>query len=59
MFYIILFKVYPEDQLSLKICENCVIKIEDVYPLFEFCLNTTKLMSMIAGNITQDTKKVP
>lgn len=48
----------PDDQLSLKICQSCYNQIEDVYPVFEFCQNTKKLMSMIVGNVTLDTIKV-
>ncbi|XP_050420955.1 zinc finger protein 431-like [Adelges cooleyi] len=47
----LLLHVSPEDQLSLKICQKCVSQIEDVYPVFEFCHNTTKLMSAIVGNL--------
>lgn len=50
----------PADQLSLKICQNCINQVEGVYPIFEYCHNTTQLMSMIAGNIPQgqDTMNV-
>lgn len=48
----------PTDQLSLKICQSCISQVEDVYPIFEFCHNTTKLMSMIVGNISRDTMNV-
>lgn len=48
----------PEDQLSLKICQSCVNQVENVYPIIEFSRNTTKLMSMIIGNITLDDLKV-
>lgn len=44
--------------LSTKICLNCCNQIEDVYPLFEFCNNTTNLMMMIIGDITKDIIKV-
>jgi len=50
--------VSPADQLSLKICQNCFNQVEDVYPLFEYCHNTTQLMSMIVGNVPQDNMKV-
>ncbi|XP_050546363.1 myoneurin-like [Daktulosphaira vitifoliae] len=46
----LLLHVSPDDELSLKICQKCVSQIEDVYPVFEFCYNTTKLMSAIIGN---------
>ncbi|KAF0773438.1 zinc finger protein 596-like [Aphis craccivora] len=52
------FKVSPTDQLSLKICQSCINQVEDVYPIFEFCHNTTKLMSMIVGNISRDTMNI-
>uniref|UniRef100_A0A2S2NZK4 Myoneurin n=1 Tax=Schizaphis graminum TaxID=13262 RepID=A0A2S2NZK4_SCHGA len=51
-------KVSPVDQLSLKICQNCINKVEDVYPIFEFCHNTTKLMSMVVENIPRDTMNI-
>lgn len=42
----------------MKICHNCSNQIEDVYPLFEFCHNTTNLMMMIIGDIAKDIIKV-
>lgn len=50
--------MYPDDQLSLKICQNCIDKVENVYPLTEFSLNTTKLMSMIVEKVPHDTMAV-
>lgn len=48
----------PNDQLSLKICQSCFGQVEDVYPIFEFCNNTTKLMSIIASNMKLEALKV-
>lgn len=48
----------PEDQLSLKLCQNCANQIENIHPIFEFSRNTTRLMSMIIGKITMDDSKV-
>jgi len=50
--------VCPEDQLSLKICQNCNNQIEDVYPIYDFCHNTTNIMSVITGSISLDAIEV-
>jgi hypothetical protein len=42
----------------MKICHNCSNQIKDVYPIFEFCHNTTNLMLMIIGDMTKDIIKV-